>query len=83
MFRVTSTARPACWPRRVIGLVEDVLGVRDARLQKIRFSLIAASLALISSIPVLRIVDLKPVSDLAVLASIILMTGYCILLLFD
>ena len=57
--------------------------MRDARLQKIRFSLIAASLALISSIPVLRIVDLKPVSDLAVLASIILMTGYCILLLFD
>ena len=57
--------------------------MRDARLQKIRFSLIAASLVLISSIPVLRIVDLKPVSDLAVLASIILMTGYCILLLFD
>ena len=64
-------------------MVEDVFGVRDARLQKIRFSLIAASLALISSIPVLRIVDLKPVSDLAVLASMALMTGYCILLLFD
>jgi len=51
--------------------------------RRLRFAFIAASLALTAVIPILHVVGLKPVSDLAVLVAIFLMTGYYLLLLYD
>ena len=50
---------------------------------RVRLALIAASLALISCAPILRVSGADLIPDLAILAGLALMTGYCILLLLE
>ena len=53
------------------------------RLRRVRLTILAASLALMSCAPILRMSGVNHIPDLAILASLALMTGYCTLLLLE